>query len=96
VVVSRPGRFTPDTHWIKGSVGPRAGLDNAEKILLPLPEMEHRLSFASKIPGTHLSEHQSTQGAIVRLEGLAQIKSHDVGNRTRDIRVPLLEFLSDT
>jgi hypothetical protein len=30
---SRPGRFTPGTHWIGGWVGPRAGLDNVKKIL---------------------------------------------------------------
>jgi hypothetical protein len=33
---SRPGRFTPEervsgTHWIRGWVGPRAGLGNMEK-----------------------------------------------------------------
>jgi hypothetical protein len=28
---SRPSRFNPGTHWIGGWVGPRAGLDNAEK-----------------------------------------------------------------
>jgi hypothetical protein len=33
---SRPGSFTlgkrtPDTHWIGGWVGPRAGLDGTEK-----------------------------------------------------------------
>jgi hypothetical protein len=37
---SRPGRFTPGerapgTHWIGGWVGPRAGLDDLEKILDP-------------------------------------------------------------
>jgi hypothetical protein len=37
---SRPGSFTPgerapDTHWIGGWVGPRAGLDDTEKILYP-------------------------------------------------------------
>jgi hypothetical protein len=32
---SRPSRFNPGTHWIGGWVGPRAGLDNAEKILNP-------------------------------------------------------------
>jgi hypothetical protein len=35
-LVSRPGRITPKerapgTHWIRGWVGPRAGLDNLEK-----------------------------------------------------------------
>jgi hypothetical protein len=34
--VSRPGRFTPGSHWIKGWVGPRAGMDNVEKILGPI------------------------------------------------------------
>jgi hypothetical protein len=28
---SRPGRFTPGTHWIGGWVGPRAGLDDMER-----------------------------------------------------------------
>jgi hypothetical protein len=35
---SRPGRFTPGTHWIGDWVNPRAGLDDAEKrefLLLP-------------------------------------------------------------
>jgi hypothetical protein len=32
---SLPGRLTPGTHWIGGSVGPRAGLDDVEKILDP-------------------------------------------------------------
>jgi hypothetical protein len=39
---SRPGRFTPgknvpDTHWIGGWMGPRAGMDTVEKrkILTP-------------------------------------------------------------
>jgi hypothetical protein len=38
--VSRPCRFTPGerapgTHWIGGWVGPRAGLEDVEKILDP-------------------------------------------------------------
>jgi hypothetical protein len=28
---SRPGCFTPDTHWIGGWVNPRASLDDVEK-----------------------------------------------------------------
>jgi hypothetical protein len=37
---SRPGRFTPGegapgTHWIGGWEGPRAGLDDVEKIIDP-------------------------------------------------------------
>jgi hypothetical protein len=28
---SRPGRFTPGTHWIGDWMGPRAGLDDVEK-----------------------------------------------------------------
>jgi hypothetical protein len=28
---SRPGRFTPRTHWIGGWVDPTAGLDDVEK-----------------------------------------------------------------
>jgi hypothetical protein len=28
---SRPGRFTPGTHWIGGWVDPRTGLDEMEK-----------------------------------------------------------------
>jgi hypothetical protein len=28
---SRPGRFTYGTHWIRGWVGPKAGLDDKEK-----------------------------------------------------------------
>jgi hypothetical protein len=28
---SRLGRFTPGTHWTRGWVGPRAGLDDMEK-----------------------------------------------------------------
>jgi hypothetical protein len=44
----RPGRFTPgekapDTHWIGGWVGPRAGLDDLEKRkFLTLPGHELR------------------------------------------------------
>jgi hypothetical protein len=44
----RPGRFTPgerapDTHWIGGWVGPRAGLDDVEKRkFLTLPGLEFR------------------------------------------------------
>jgi hypothetical protein len=32
---SRLGRFTPGTRWIGGWVGPRARLDDVEKILDP-------------------------------------------------------------
>jgi hypothetical protein len=45
---SRPGRYTPresahSTHWIGGSVDPRAGLDDLEKRkLLTLPRLELR------------------------------------------------------
>jgi hypothetical protein len=28
---SCPGRFTPCTHWIGGSMNPKAGLDDMEK-----------------------------------------------------------------
>jgi hypothetical protein len=36
-------RFTPGTHWIRGWVGPRAGLDDVEKrIFLTLPGLELR------------------------------------------------------
>jgi hypothetical protein len=47
--VSRPGRFNPgerapDTHWIGGWVGPRAGLDDVEKRkFLTLPGFELHL-----------------------------------------------------
>jgi hypothetical protein len=35
---SRPGRSTPDTHWIGRWVGTRAGLDDAERRkILPVP-----------------------------------------------------------
>jgi hypothetical protein len=43
---SRPGRFTPGerapcTHWIKGWVNPRTGLDNVEKKkFLTLPGLQ--------------------------------------------------------
>jgi hypothetical protein len=38
---SRPGRFTPGTQWIGGWVGPRTGLDDAEKRkFLTLPGLE--------------------------------------------------------
>jgi hypothetical protein len=37
---SRPDRFTPGTHWIGDWVGPRAGVDAADKSLLPLPRIE--------------------------------------------------------
>jgi hypothetical protein len=32
---SRPGRFTPVSHWMGGWVGPRAGLDDVEKTFDP-------------------------------------------------------------
>jgi hypothetical protein len=39
---SRPGRFrpterAPDTHWIGGWVGPRAGLDTVSRERFPAP-----------------------------------------------------------
>jgi hypothetical protein len=38
---TRPGRFTPITHWIRGRVGPRTGLDDVEsRKILPLPGLE--------------------------------------------------------
>jgi hypothetical protein len=52
---SRPCLFTPeerapDTHWIKGWVGPRAGLDEVEKRkFLTLPGLELRpLGFPAR------------------------------------------------
>jgi hypothetical protein len=38
-----PGEIAPCTHWVGGSVGPRAGLDDVEKRnFLTLPELELR------------------------------------------------------
>jgi hypothetical protein len=38
---SRPGRFTPASHWIGGWVDPRAGLEDVEKRkFLTLPGLE--------------------------------------------------------
>jgi hypothetical protein len=38
-----PGEGAPDTHWIGGWVGPRAGLDDVEKRkFFALPGLEHR------------------------------------------------------
>jgi hypothetical protein len=40
---SRPGRFTPGTHWIGGWIDPRVGLDDVEKRkFLTLPRLELR------------------------------------------------------
>jgi hypothetical protein len=40
---SRPGRFTPGTHWIGGWVGPRTGLDGVEmREILTLSGLELR------------------------------------------------------
>jgi hypothetical protein len=40
---SRPGVFTPHTHWIGGWVDPRAGLDDVEeRKFLTLPGLELR------------------------------------------------------
>jgi hypothetical protein len=44
---SRPGRFTsveaPGVHWIRGWLGPRTGLDDAEeKEISPIPGLELR------------------------------------------------------
>jgi hypothetical protein len=47
---SRPGRFTPGTHWIVGLVDPTAGLDDAEKRnFLNLPGLELRPSVVQPI-----------------------------------------------
>jgi len=43
---SRPGRFTPDTPWKRGWVGPRAGLDTE----VPLPGIGHRSSKSQSAP----------------------------------------------
>jgi hypothetical protein len=67
-LASRPGRFTPGTHWIGGWVGPRAGLDYMEKWkFLTLPGLElqplgrparsqslHRLCYQSDVLPRHL------------------------------------------
>jgi hypothetical protein len=37
---SRPGRFTPGTHWIGGWVDPRAGLGDVKRKFLTLPGLE--------------------------------------------------------
>jgi hypothetical protein len=39
---SEPDHFNPGTHWIRGWMGPRAGLESVKKILLPLIEVETR------------------------------------------------------
>jgi hypothetical protein len=45
---SRPGRFTPGTHWIGGWMGPRAGLDDLEdKKFLALPVRELKPSHST-------------------------------------------------
>jgi hypothetical protein len=74
VVASCPGRFTPRVYWIKGWVGPIAGLYAVKKILLPLPGMEyHRqcspshIAIPTALPqedsGTHFCwEDESTPG----------------------------------
>jgi hypothetical protein len=42
---SRPSRFTPVTHWIRGCVGPRTGLDAMQKRkVVSLPGIEPLLS----------------------------------------------------
>jgi hypothetical protein len=52
---SRPGHFTPGTHWIEGRVGPRILLDNVEKIVDPTgtrattPQSLYRLRY----PGSY-------------------------------------------
>jgi hypothetical protein len=47
---SHPGRYTnrersPDTHWIGGWVGPRAGLDAVTKRNIPSPRRDSNLSL---------------------------------------------------
>jgi hypothetical protein len=60
---SRPGLFTPDTHWIGGWVDPRAGLEDVEsRKSCPYPDLNSDFSvvqpIASRytdyaIPGSH-------------------------------------------
>jgi hypothetical protein len=55
----RPGRFAsrksaPDSHWIGGSVGPRAGLDALVEYELFLCQASKKLHFAWEPQATFL------------------------------------------
>jgi hypothetical protein len=74
-LASRPGRFTPeerspDTHWIGGLMGPRAGLDDTEKgKVLTVPGLELQpLGVPVSIP-TELSRRHHTL-VIVKLRSI--------------------------
>jgi hypothetical protein len=67
---SRPGRFTPgerasSTHWIKGWVGPRAGLDAVEKRTISFPCQKSN-------PGRPAAAHRNTEiwGVYLLLVGI--------------------------
>jgi hypothetical protein len=52
---SHPGRYTPGTHWIRGWVVPRVGLDDIEKRkFLTLPGLEHSL-YRLHYPGHRIT-----------------------------------------
>jgi hypothetical protein len=49
-LVSRPGIFTPGTHWTGGCVEPKAGVDDVEEIqFLNLPGIEIRTSVVQPV-----------------------------------------------
>jgi hypothetical protein len=56
---SRPCHFTPGTHWIRGWVGSRAGLDAVEKIKNLSTAGNRTLAVQRVVIPTGLSRHHS-------------------------------------
>jgi len=55
-LASRPGHFTPGTHWIGGWVEPRTGPEIKKTTSLPLPGIEARSSspYWLSYPGSYV------------------------------------------
>jgi hypothetical protein len=66
---SRPGHFTPGTHWIGGWVYPSAGLDGVErKEFLTLSEMELRpLSRSVSSQSLYRLRYPGSYGVFIRI-----------------------------
>jgi hypothetical protein len=92
---SRPGHFTPSTHWIGSWVDPRAGLDDVEKReVLTLPELEprpldrparnqslYRLCYLGSLVNEAYANSRCSQGRAMRST-----------DNTRTLYVPVCEL----